>query len=260
MKTWIAIACTIGLGVSAIQAASPPDPRASAIDARAADTGMLERFLNSGAPTLTSYRARRVLTASTMGGRMSAFLEAMTSLAPDGTFSFEVIRQDGSALIRSRVLLAALEAERLTRNEHQLADSALTTANYEFRMDQVGPKDGMATVRLFPRRQTPMLLSGTVTVRQHDGDMVRIDGSPSASPSWWTKEVYIVRRYARIAGVRVPMEMASRADVRVAGESTFWMVYEYQSINGRAVSATAASAASPRHGNAAGETGTGPLW
>jgi hypothetical protein len=170
----------------------------------------------------------------------------MTSLAPDGTFSFEVIRQDGSALIRRRVLLAALETELRTRNERQLADSALTMANYEFRLDQVGPEDGMATVRLFPRRQTPMLLSGTVTVRPHDGDMVRIDGSPSALPSWWTKQVYVVRRYARIAGVRVPMEMASRADVRIAGESTFWMVYEYQSINGHAVAAAAASAARTR--------------
>ena len=223
MRTWIAIACTVSLG-------------ASIVDARSSEsTEMLARFLNSGKPALTSYKARRVLTASSMGGRMSATLEAWTFLNPDGTFSFEVIRQEGSGLIRNRVLLAALETEERSRNQHDLAQAELTPANYEFQVGQDTGEDGMATVRLFPRRRTPMLLHGTVTVKQHDGDIVLIAGSPSKSPSWWTKQVVVVRRYARIAGIRVPLEMVSRADVRIAGESTFSMVYEYQSINGQAV-------------------------
>ena len=88
MRTWIAIACTVSLG-------------ASIVDARSSEsTEMLDRFLNSGKPALTSYKARRVLTASSMGGRMSATLEAWTLLNTDGTFSFEVIRQEGSGLIQ----------------------------------------------------------------------------------------------------------------------------------------------------------------
>jgi hypothetical protein len=230
MRTWIAIACTVSLG-------------ASIVDARSSEsTEMLDRFLNSGKPALTSYKARRVLTASSMGGRMSATLEAWTLLNPDGTFSFEVIRQEGSGLIRNRVLLAALETEQHSRNQRNLAQSELTPANYEFQVDQDTGEDGMATVRLFPRRQTPMLLNGTVAVKQHDGDIVLIAGSPSKSPSWWTTQVVVVRRYARIAGIRVPLEMVSRADVRIAGESTFSMVYEYESINGRAVTQGQAAA------------------
>lgn len=249
MKVWIAIACTVGLGASIVHAASSqPGINDSGATTTPADGEMVDRFLNSGKPALTSYTARRVLTASTMGGRMGASLEAMTSLAPDGTFSFQVIREDGSGLIRSHVLLPALEAEQRTRNERVLTQSELTPANYEFRLKHETRGDGLARVLLFPRRQTPMLLTGTVTVRRHDGDIVRIDGSPSQSPSWWTKHVDIVRSYGRVAGVRVPIEMASRADVRLAGESTFSMVYEYRAINGRAV------------GVVAGETGTGRLW
>jgi len=33
----------------------------------------------------------------------------------------------------------------------------------------------------------------------------------------------------------VPVEMRSRADVRIVGESTFAMTYEYATINGRRV-------------------------
>jgi hypothetical protein len=38
-----------------------------------------------------------------------------------------------------------------------------------------------------------------------------------------------------MCGVRVPIEMHSRADVRFVGDSTFSMTYEYVTINGQAV-------------------------
>jgi hypothetical protein len=93
-----------------------------------------------------------------------------------------------------------------------------------------------ATIALQPRRRHAMLLIGSVTVRRDDGDMLRIDGSPSENPSWWTRRVDIARRYSRIHGVRVPVEMSSRADVRLAGDSSFMMTYEYTVINGQQVS------------------------
>jgi hypothetical protein len=235
MKTTAAIACALSVCAAVIDAASSTaglDETSKVIQPEAVATEMLDRFLNSGQPPLTSYRARRVLTASSMGGRMSASLEAWTALDPNGTFSFEIIRQEGSGLIRKRVLVAALETEQRTRNRGEMAQSDLTIANYEFQVDNDARDDGLATIRLVPRRKTPMLLIGIATVRWHDGEIVRIDGSPSRSPSWWTRHVDIVRRYQRIAGVRVPIEMGSQADVRFAGKSTFSMIYEYDSVNG----------------------------
>lgn len=163
---------------------------------------------------------------------MTALLEAWTFLDTNGTFRFEIIAEDGSALIREHVLVAALETEQRSRNGRELAQTELTTANYEFAVDRA-TSDGLASIRLIPRRRTPMLLEGIVTVKQLDGDVVRIDGSPSEAPSWWTTQVDITRRYARIAGVRVPVEMSSRADVRVAGDATFSMKYAYVMINGQ---------------------------
>jgi hypothetical protein len=72
-------------------------------------------------------------------------------------------------------------------------------------------------------------------VRADDGDLVRVEGVLAKMPSWWTKRVEITLRYARIDGVRVPVEMASRADVRIAGDSSFSMTYYYTMINGRAI-------------------------
>jgi hypothetical protein len=74
--------------------------------------------------------------------------------------------------------------------------------------------------------------------------MVRVEGRLSENPSWWTRRVDVVRRYERIGGVRVPVEMTSTADVRIAGMSTFAMRYDYTAINGRRVSTPASAACS----------------
>lgn len=198
------------------------------------DAALIEQFLRSGRPELTSYAARRVLTVSTMGGRLHARLEAWTYLDPDGTFRFQVIREDGSDLLRNHVLMAALEAEQRSRHPQEMAQVALTRANYDFAVAGAAA-DGLARIRLRPRRRSAMLLDGLLLVRQGSGDLVRIDGQPSEPPSWWTQRVDIMRRYERIRGVRVPIEMASQAQVRMAGESSFAMTYHYTMINGQHV-------------------------
>jgi hypothetical protein len=47
--------------------------------------------------------------------------------------------------------------------------------------------------------------------------------------------VRVVREYAEIAGVHVPVAMRSTADVLIVGASTFEMTYQYEEINGQVV-------------------------
>jgi hypothetical protein len=235
MKTIVAVACVLAVA-HLVAAGSAPRGVATA--------PLIERFLTSGEPQLTSFQARRVLAASTMGGRMRASLEARTYLTPDGTFRFEVVSEEGSGVIRRRVLIRALETERRNRNQREMGSADLTTANYDFEV--TGRADaGLVAIRLIPRRKAPMLLDGAVTVRQADGDIVQIDGSPAERPSWWTKRVDITRHYARIEGVRVPIEMSSRADVRIAGAATFSMTYDYAMINEKPVGSQEAREPTP---------------
>ena len=235
MRTAVAIACVLSVSAGITGEASRQDADDPSRKTSASATLMIDRFLSSGMPPLTSCKARRTLTASTMGGRLRASMQAWTYLEPDGRFHFDVIRQDGSELIVEHVLVAALEAEQRNQNGHERSQTELTAVNYEFQVNDDTREDGLLSIRLFPRRKTPMLLDGTVIVTPHDGDIVRIQGSPAKPPSWWTTRVDIVRHYARIAGVRVPVEMSSRAKVRIAGEATFSMTYDYMMINGQAV-------------------------
>lgn len=195
------------------------------------------RFLESGRPPLTSYRARRHLEASTRGGALNAQVEAWTNLNPDGTFTFEIIQESGSDLIRGHVLQAALLEEQRSRTAAQLAESALTLANYDFRVDVTKVEDELVKIGLSPRRKSRMLIVGAAFVRGDDADLVRVEGILSKRPSFWTRKVHVMRRYARIDGVRVPVEMQSRADVLLVGDSSFSMTYQYTTINGRTLRA-----------------------
>ena len=198
MKMIVVPAMFVAIHAGILSAVPFSSPTVPGIVASSPNEDLLQRFLGSNEPPLTSYRARRTLTASTMGGRMAASVEAWTLQDSSGRFDFEVIRADGSGLVRNRVLLAALETEQRSHNQRTSVNAELTPANYNFEVR--GVTDDTATIALQPRRRHAMLLIGSVTVRRDDGDMLRIDGSPSENPSWWTRRVDIARRYSRILG------------------------------------------------------------
>ncbi|PYR45678.1 MAG: hypothetical protein DMF89_24400 [Acidobacteria bacterium] len=170
---------------------------------------LVDRFLTPTDEPLTSYRAFRRLTASTRGGRMQATVEVWTTLDPVHGFSFEIVSEDGSALIRRKVLIAALEAEQKAVSSTDGAQAALTKANYEF-LGMSPADDDLLRVDVRPHRKHHM----------------RVEGSLLLEPN---------RDYGRINGVRVPLSMGSTADVLVVGASTFSMTYRYTEINGRPV-------------------------
>jgi len=198
---------------------------------------VVERFLRSGGPPLASYRARRTLTASALGGRVSGSVVADTSLDRNGVFRFAILREEGSSIVRERVLKPALRAEEQSYAEHDIENVALTPRNYDF---QIGPNPPRGTFQLalLARRHSPMLLNGAATLSAEDADLLRFEGSPAKMPSVWTRQVNVVCEYARINGVRVTIGIQSNADVRLVGDSTFAMNYEYTMVNGGPVAPT----------------------
>jgi hypothetical protein len=66
--------------------------------------------------------------------------------------------------------------------------------------------------------------------------LLRVEGRLSKNPSFWTSLVNVIRHYARVDGVRVPIATESTAKVKFAGVSYLDVRYEYETINGRPVS------------------------
>ena len=74
---------------------------------------------------------------------------------------------------------------------------------------------------------------------------MRIEGRLSKAPSFWIRQVDIVRSYRRIAGMRMPVAVEAVANIRLAGRATFRMTYEYETVNGRRVGAPEPRLAKP---------------
>jgi hypothetical protein len=190
----------------------------------------VERFLQRADTPLVSYRAVRRLEAATRNGQMRATLTALTSLDPDNGFQFDILEESGSGVIRGKVLRAALEAERRARNSNETERGALTKVNYDFGPTEV-VEQGLVRVDIRPRRNDTLLIDGSILLTEERADLVRIEGQLVKRPSFWTRRVHVVRQYARVGGVRVPVSMESTADVLLVGKSTFSMRYEYETIN-----------------------------
>jgi hypothetical protein len=175
-------------------------------------------------------------------GKYEAWLEAWTELK-DGRFSYQIVSERGSDTARAKVLRPMLAREQEVVNKGEGRKSDLTGDNYEF-TEAGRDGDGARVVQIKPRRQDVMLVEGRAVLND-GGDLLRVEGKLSKNPSFWTSLVNIVRRYARIGGVRVPIATETTAKVKFVGTAQLEVLYDYQSINGNPVAITEQRSAMP---------------
>ena len=159
-------------------------------------------------------------------------MDVDTEGTPDG-FRYTIVDEGGSDYIRSHVFKSSLDTERRMWATDS-SNRAVTPENYVF--DDRGLASGLAEVRVTPRRKDVFLLDGSIFLRPDDGDLVRVEGTLTKNPSFWTRHVQVVGHYERIAGVRLPVAFESTASIVVAGTCSFTMTYDYEMVNGQDVS------------------------
>jgi hypothetical protein len=217
------LSCGIGVLLFALAAFARPDASESIRSAA------VERFLAIGDPDPHQYRALRRLEARNEHFDREAKMEVWTEGDASG-FRYTIVSEEGSEYIRNRVFRQTLEMEKQMWASGAPDRAGLTSANYVFADRGLQP-DGLLSVDLKPRRKDVLLVDGAVFFDPANGDLVRMEGRLSKTPSFWTRRVNIVRWFKRFAGIRMPVALDSTANVLVAGRSTFRMSYEYESVN-----------------------------
>jgi hypothetical protein len=231
----------VGLLCLSICVARPVTGGLSPGDA-AADGALLERFLAREEAPLTSYVGTRCLAASNDRFHAVGAMEVAVTLTPGRGFQWRILREEGSGYIRSKVLTKALEGERDLISRGEPARAALSLDNYEIAVHAAaaaadGEGLGTARLQLLPRRKDVLLVRGSVLITDPEADILEVQGQLAKTPSWWTTKVDVVRTYGRVAGVRVPVELTSTAQVRIVGRSRFRMTSTFEHVNGRATGA-----------------------
>jgi len=204
----------------------------------------IANFFSRNEQPLKQYRALRRMHAATDNGGHEAWLEAWTELK-NGRFSYQIVSERGSDAVRGKVLRATLEREQELVNNGDSQKADLTPANYEFG-EASRDSDGRQVVQIKPKRSDVLLVDGHA-VLDEGGELVRVEGKLSKNPSFWTSLVNIVRRYARIGGVRVPVATETTAKVKFVGTAQMQVFYDYETVNGRPVSFSERRSTSPLH-------------
>jgi hypothetical protein len=227
----LAFGCLFGLSVQRLTGAPGP-----AVPASPTEYVAVERFLADIERPPAAYQARRRLEASSAKLKESAWMEVVTAYDPFGGLTYSIVAQGGSERIQRRVLKAVLQTEQEHSARGEWSKANLSRANYEFDFGGYAG-DGMLKMQLTPRRRDSRLVTGAALLTAKSGNLVRVEGRLSKSPSIWVRWVEVARSYSPIGGLMMPVAIESTADVRIAGMSTFTMTYDYQMVNGQAVNA-----------------------
>lgn len=204
---------------------------------REAGSSSAARFLALAEEPLLQYRAYRRMHARSERFNQEAWLDAWTEL-DGGRFRYTIVQERGSEYVRNKVLKAVLKREQELIADGHAERATLSTINYEFKDGDVRA-DGIRYVLLKPKRKDVLLVDGRMVLSSDGSELLRVEGRLTKNPSFWTTLVNVVRHYARLDGVRVPVATESVAKVRFVGQSRLEVEYEYESINGRPVSAQA---------------------
>lgn len=185
--------------------------------------------LNTVAPP--PYRAFRRLEGGLTGSSRQGWLEAWTEYVPGRGFSYEVVSEGGHEYVRNKVLRNLLDSEQDLLARGKPLRASFVSNNYAF-TDGGLTENGLQKIVLTPARKSDGIIKGSLFVEPEAGSMVRLEGRLLKSPSFWIRDVDVTWKYARISGHDVPVEMTSSGHVRLLGNSTFKMVYDYVSIDG----------------------------
>ena len=221
---WVALFAVIGAAVAT------PTPSALSAVSRNAPVDTL------GEPPLQQYRAFRRMHAHSEKLNAEGWMDAWTELE-GSTFRYEIVSERGSETVRNRVLRALLKREQELVASGDPDRAELTSNNYSFAEQTAGP--GVRYINIKPKRKDVLLVDGRMVLSEDGRELLRVEGVLAKNPSFWTSLVNVIRHYARLDGVRVPIATESIAKVKIAGLSRLNVDYEYESINGRAVSPAA---------------------
>lgn len=206
---------------------------------------LIQRVIAQTTRSGIAVRATRRLEAGTISGKHRGWMDVETSVASNGAFTWNVLDEGGSERTRDKVFRALLEAEADAWRAGSRDAAAVSLANYEF-IPAASTGSGSTKLHLKPRRADSKLVDGTLTVSA-DGHPLVLEGRLAKPPSFWVRSVTVVKRYARVGGVSLPVVIESLADVKMFGKSSFSMRYTYSAVNGHSVG-HAASTTKPTFG------------
>lgn len=210
----------------------------SGLDATVELTGeqIVERMMEMDrivTPTLHSYSSRRRYRLENKRLNKTAEMVVRATFRYPGHKEFDVVSEQGSAIIRKRVFRKLLDSE-LEASQEALRDATqITPRNYSFRLIGAEVIDGRKSFILeaAPKKKNTYLFRGKVWVDAEDYAIARIEGTPAQNPSIWIRRTSFIHQYRKHGPFWLPASNRSDTDVVVFGRTELTIEYSDYRIN-----------------------------
>jgi len=152
--------------------------------------------------------------------------------APDKK-TFHKTSEKGAGIVRHLVFDRLLQSEGETSSGREHHDSAITAANYTFKL---AAEEDLGSYHCFvlettPKRKDKYLFEGKIWVDAEDFAVVKIAGHPAKKPSFWINRADFVRQYQRIDGFWLPYRDETFVEVKIYGRRVFTVDHKEYVIN-----------------------------
>jgi outer membrane lipoprotein-sorting protein len=145
----------------------------------------------------------------------------------DGTKHFDVVSEEGWKAANTHVLRKMLESESETSSPELRATAKVNSKNYDFVF--IGTEqlaDRLAFVlEITPKRKEKYLFRGRIWVDAEDYALVRAEGNPAKSPSFWTKSTHFVHVYQKSGPLWFPLSTESVTEAHIFGSTEVSIQY-----------------------------------
>lgn len=144
-----------------------------------------------------------------------AHMVATITVLPPDTKQFWIESSSGG--MEEKVLRDILNRETEPLKDAQ--NKEISPANYNFQLVGVQMLDAQRCylLALNPRREEKDLIRGKIWVDAASYNIVRIEGSPAKTPSWWIRDLYILMSFAEVDGMWLRTFTHAVANVRFKG-------------------------------------------
>jgi hypothetical protein len=183
---------------------------------------------------LQEYTAVRTYQVIDTKGKVHAQeVGRMEYQAPDKK-TFVPISETGSGLVRHLALNALIASEIATAAGKEHHDSSISPANYRLELlgeQQVGPYHCFVA-HMVPKRADKYLFEGKMWIDAQDYAVVRIEGQPATSLSFWIKHADFVRQYQKVDGFWLPQRDETFVHVRLYGRKVLTIDHRDYTVRG----------------------------
>ena len=225
-----AIAAVCVLAVLGIAAAQAEQPDESAV-IRKVDAAVKARIDGIAGYTVTEHYA---VFRNHDETHPVAEMTVKTEYRKETGKNYTILSQSGSEFIRNHVLKAVLDREKTINLPGIREASWITSANYEMKLKQSGvvQMDGRAcyALAISPRRKGTNMIDGTLWVDARDGEIVRLEGSATQSPSIFTGPAQVMRQYVSVNGYAMATQARAVSDSFLLGQTVVTIDYRNYQI------------------------------